>query len=78
MSQATYQEMTEDQKMFAVRAGVQDFYNNLVEAISGGQGNYPTGDQAFDDYVQPIVNEMTTFKNKLENDYGEFIDWTQP
>ena len=71
-------EMNVDQDMFEVRAIIQDFYNNLVEAISRGGDKYPTGDTAFDDYVQPIVAEMVTFKNQLENNYGEFIQWQQP
>ena len=75
---AEWVEMNVDQDMFEVRAIIQDFYNNLVEALSRGSNKYPTGDTAFDDYVQPIVAEMTTFKNQLENNYGEFINWSQP
>ena len=75
---AEWVEMTTDQDMFEVRAIIQDFYNNLTEAISRGQDKYPTGDTAFDDYVQPIVAELVTFKNQLENNYFEFIDWRQP
>ena len=71
-------EMTTDQDMYAVRAIIQDFYNNLSEAISRGQDKYPTGEATFDNYVQPIVSEMTTFKTQLENNYGEFINWVQP
>jgi len=67
-----------DEDMFAVRAIVEDFYNNLVEAISWGQDLYPTGDATFDAYVQPIVQEMVTFKNGLETNYSEFIGWRQP
>ena len=55
-----------DEDMFAVRAIIEDFYNNLSEAISRGLDLYPTGDATFDAYVQPIVAEMTTFKNQLE------------
>ena len=75
---AEWLEMNVDQDMFEVRAIIQDFYNNLVEAISRGGEKYPTGDAIFDGFVQPIVAEMTTFKNQLENNYGEFIDWSQP
>ena len=75
---AEWLEMNVDQDMFEVRAIIQDFYNNLVEAISRGSNKYPTGDAIFDGFVQPIVAEMTTFKNQLENNYGEFINWTQP
>ena len=75
---AEWAEMTTDQDMFEVRAIIQDFYNNLSEAISRGQDKYPTGDATFDAYVQPIVQEMTTFKTQLENNYGEFINWMQP
>ena len=75
---AEWTEMTTDQDMFEVRAIIQDFYNNLVEAISRGGDKYPTGDTDFDNYVQPIVSEMVTFKNQLENNYGEFIQWQQP
>ena len=75
---AEWVEMTTDQDMFEVRAIIQDFYNNLTEAISRGQAKYPTGDTAFDDYVQPIVAEMVTFRNGLETKYGEFIDWSKP
>jgi len=71
-------EMNVDQDMFEVRAIIQDFYNNLVEAISRGSNKYPTGDAIFDGFVQPIVSEMTTFKNQLENNYGEFINWVRP
>ena len=75
---AEWAEMTTDQDMFEVRAIIQDFYNNLVEAISRGGEKYPTGDVDFDNYVQPIVSEMVTFKTQLENNYGEFITWQQP
>ena len=75
---AEWEEMTTDQDMFEVRAIIQDFYNNLVEAISRGQAKYPTGDTTFDNYVQPIVQEMITFKTSLENNYAEFINWVQP
>jgi hypothetical protein len=64
--------------MFEVRAIIQDFYNNLSEAIDRGSDKYPTGDAAFDGYVQPIVNEMVTFRNNLETKYAEFINWVQP
>ena len=75
---AEWLEMNVDQDMFEVRAIIQDFYNNLVEAISRGTDKYPTGDTDFDNYVSPIVSEMVTFKNQLENNYGEFINWVQP
>ena len=75
---AEWLEMNVDHDMFEVRAIIQDFYNNLSRAIDNGSHKYPTGDTAFDDYVQPIVAEMTTFKNQLENNYGEFINWRQP
>ena len=67
-----------DEDMFAVRAIIEDFYNNLSEAISRGSDLYPTGDAQFDGYVQPIVQEMVTFKNQLETNYSEFIGWRQP
>ena len=66
-----------DEDMFAVRAIIEDFYNNLTEAISRGQALYPTGDATFDAYVQPIVQEMVTFRNQLESNYSEFIQWRQ-
>jgi len=66
-----------DEDMFAVRAIIEDFYNNLSEAISRGSALYPTGDATFDAYVQPIVAEMTTFKTQLEANYLEFITWRQ-
>ena len=75
---AEWLEMNTDQDMFAVRAIIEDFYNNLLEAISRGGDLYPTGDATFDSYVQPIVQEMTTFKTQLENNYDEFINWVQP
>ena len=75
---AEWTELTTDQDMFEVRAIIEDFYNNLSQAITEGQDKYPTGDTAFDDYVAPIVSEMVTFKNQLENNYGEFIVWRQP
>ncbi len=74
---AEWVEKTQDEDMFAVRAIIEDFYNNLSEAISRGQGIYPTGDTAFDAYVGPIVQEMVTFKTQLENNYAEFINWRQ-
>ena len=74
---AEWAEMTTNQDMFEVRAIIQDFYNNLVEAISDGQKKYPTGDAAFDAYVQPIVTELISFKNGLETNYSDFINWTQ-
>ena len=67
-----------DEDMFAVRAIIEDFYNNLSEAISRGSGLYPTGDAQFDGYVQPIIAEMVDFKNQLESKYAEFISWRQP
>ena len=67
-----------DEDIFTVRAIIEDFYNNLSEAISRGQDLYPTGDATFDAYVQPIVAEMVTFKNQLEANYLEFIQWRQP
>ena len=75
---AEWVELKTDEDMFAVRAIIQDFYNNLSEAISRGGDLYPTGDTAFDDYVAPIVAEMVDFKTQLENNYEEFINWTQP
>jgi len=75
---AEWVEKVQDENMFAVRAIIQDFYNNLSEAISRGGNLYPTGDTEFDNYVQPIVQEMTTFKTGLENNYAEFINWMQP
>ena len=67
-----------DEDMFAVRAIIEDFYNNLSEAISRGQALYPTGDAEFDGYVAPIVTEMVDFKNQLESKYAEFLGWRQP
>ena len=67
-----------DEDIFTVRAIIEDFYNNLSEAISRGQDLYPTGDATFDAYVQPIVQEMVTFRNQLEANYAEFIGWRQP
>jgi len=75
---AEWLEMTTDQDMFEIRAIIQDFYNNLAEAISRGSDKYPTGDTTFDDYVQPIVAELIAFRDGLENNYAEFIDWEQP
>ena len=75
---AEWAELTTDQDMFEVRAIIQDFYNNLSEAISRGQYKYPTGDTTFDNYVQPIVQEMVAFRTSLENNYAEFINWMQP
>ena len=72
---AEWAELTTDQDMFEVRAIIQDFYNNLTEAISRGQDKYPTGDATFDNYVQPIVQEMVAFRTSLENNYAEFINW---
>ena len=66
-----------DEDMFAVRAIIEDFYNNLSDAISRGLALYPTGDAQFDGYVQPIVAEMVAFKNQLEA-YAEFLNWRQP
>ena len=74
---AEWVEKKVDEDMFAVRAIIEDFYNNLSEAISRGGDLYPTGDAAFDSYVQPIVAEMVTFKNQLDA-YAEFIGWRQP
>ena len=75
---AEWAEKKVDEDMFAVRAIIEDFYNNLSEAISRGSDLYPTGDTDFDNYVQPIVAEMTTFKGQLEANYAEFISWRQP
>ena len=75
---AEWAEKQVDENMFAVRAIIEDFYNNLVEAISRGQALYPTGDATFDAYVQPIVAEMVTFKDGLETKYLEFLQWRQP
>ena len=75
---AEWVEKKVDEDMFAVRAIIEDFYNNLSEAISRGQDLYPTGDTQFDAYVQPIVAEMVTFKGQLEANYLEFIQWRQP
>ena len=75
---AEWIEKKTDEDMFAVRAIIEDFYNNLSEAISRGSDLYPTGDTDFDNYVQPIVAEMVTFKTQLENNYAEFINWRIP
>ena len=72
---AEWAEKKVNENIFAVRAIIQDFYNNLTEAISRGQALYPTGDATFNAYVQPIVGEMVTFKGQLEASYMEFIDW---
>jgi hypothetical protein len=63
------------ENVFTVRAVVENMYNVLNEAISGGGDSYPTGDSAVDAYVVPIIQEMVTFKNGLENNYAEFINW---
>ena len=75
---AEWTEKQIDENMFAVRAIIEDFYNNLVEAISRGGDLYPTGDATFDAYVQPIVAEMVTFKTQFEASYLEFLQWRQP
>ena len=75
---AEWTEKQVDENMFAVRAIIEDFYNNLERAISEGSDLYPTGDSQFDAYVQPIVSEMTAFKTQLEDNYAEFIRWRQP
>ena len=75
---AEWSELTVDQNMFAIRAAIENLYNNLVDAITEGNQYYPTGDTTFDNYVGPIVTELTNFKNQLETDYGEFINWRQP
>ena len=75
---AEWQEKKTDEDMFAVRAIIEDFFNNLSEAISRGSDLYPTGDTDFDNYVSPIVAEMVAFKTQLENNYAEFISWRQP
>ena len=75
---AEWAEKQIDENMFAVRAIIEDFYNTLIQTISNGQALYPTGDTQFDAYVQPIVQEMVTFKNGLETNYLEFIQWRQP
>ncbi len=75
---AEWAEKKIDEDQFAVRAIIEDFYNNLSEAISRGQALYPVGGTTFDDYVQPIVAEMVTFKEQLENNYLEFINWRKP
>ena len=75
---AEWAEKKVDEDMFAVRAIIEDFYNNLSGAISRGSALYPTGDATFDAYVQPIVAEMVTFKGQLEANYAEFIQWRQP
>jgi len=72
---AKWAEKQVNENMFAVRAIIQDFYNNLSEAISRGSALYPTGDATFDAYVQPIVAKMVTFKNQMEASYIEFINW---
>jgi len=75
---AEWVEKKTDDDMFAVRATIEDFYNNLSQAISRGSDLYPTGDTDFDNYVQPIVAEMVTIKTQLENNYAEFIQWRIP
>ena len=69
-----------DENMFAVRAIIQDFYNNLSEAISRGGDLYPTGDATFDGFVSPIVSDRVDLKNTFENstNYMEFINWKRP
>ena len=72
---AEWAEKQVDENMFSVRAIIQDFYNNLNNAISNGNSLYPTGDAAFDAYVQPIVAEMIAFRDQLDT-YAEFINWS--
>jgi len=74
---AEWAEKQIDDNMFAVRAIIEDFYNNLVRAITQGSTLYPTGDTVFDAYVQPIVAEMVAFRTSLETKYAEFINWRQ-
>ena len=74
---ADWAEKLVDDNEFAVRAIIEDFYNNLVRAITQGSSLYPTGDAAFDAYVQPIVAEMVAFRTSLETKYAEFINWRQ-
>ena len=75
---AEWSEYKENEAMFAVRAIIQEFYYALERVISDGNDKYPTGDAQFDNYVQPIVTELVSFKNQLDNNYAEFINWRQP
>ena len=74
---AEWAEKQTDEKMFAVRAHIEDLYNNIQFFLANADENYPTGDTAFDAYVDPIKDEIITFKNLLDG-YSEFIGWRQP
>jgi hypothetical protein len=74
---AEWAEKVVDEKQFAVRADIEDLYNNITQFLSQAGENYPTGDATFDDYVEPIKDEIITFKALLDG-YSEFIGWRQP
>ena len=73
---AKWAEKSQDENIFEIRAIIEQFYNDLAEAIARGQSLYPTGNTTFDNYVQPIVQEMVNFKNTLDT-YSDFINWRQ-
>ena len=75
---AEWVEKQQDEAMFAVRAIMEEFFNNLNDAITRGGEHYPTGDAQFDGFVSPIVTDLVTLRNKMQADYEEFLTWRQP
>ena len=84
MSEATdyldgkWVENVEVDKIFAVRAVLEEASNSISEAIARGGKNYPTGDVVFDAFVAPVVTDLIAIRDKFASDYAELLGWRQP
>jgi len=75
---AEWVELKQDEDMFAIRAAVQELGYAVEHFFSQVADKYPTGDATFDAYLDPLKDDVLSFKTLLNTTYGEFKDWEQP
>jgi len=67
------------EKIFSLQEVVKRIYQGVQTAITNGNLNFPTGDEQFDAFFQPIVDDLLQLRVTLEtNANQEFINWTKP
>lgn len=74
---AEWKEKTINDKVFNVRAEIENLYVLINDIISIVSNSFPTGNETFDNYIDPIKDEIITFRDLL-NIYSELINWRQP
>ena len=75
---AEWEEKRISDNIFKIRRIIRDLYDDLSITLTNGSNHFPTGNDDLDSYIDPIVQEIIAFKNQLENNYPEFINWEMP